>query len=354
MEDKISYVSSENNPIRRFEPKIIIQARSILDFGYVSLLNRRLLAMRNLLLEKTRLREFGILLLIVMLPFSTSTVCAEESFSPRSLQVEIFADGAVSIEYSLDMETTHASVDVALFGTPSDDIIVLNHRNEPLDYELTEIGIKIYTLGNYRVHILYDTKDLTDEIGGGIWIFLINSPINVTILLPTQSSVIPNMSPIRIETLKDKTVLTMPPGDLELVYTWTVTETIPLEVTVQLVPKTVNLGDSVAVSAAVRDDAGNAIEGATVTLTIGDLEVVLLSDQGNGNYQGTIDTTNIKEGTYDIVAIAGKEGYESAQTTESLIVESEPAEIPSMLYGGVAAIVVVVIAAVLYKFKMRP
>ena len=137
--------------------------------------------------------------------------------------------------------------------------------------------------------------------------------------------------------------------------TWTIVEMKPLEVTVELSPETVTPGEPVTASATVKDDAGNPIEGATVTATIGDLEVlILLSDQGNGNYQGTIDTSNLKEGTYDIVVTAQKEGYESAQTSKSLTVEAEPAEIPWMLYGGIAVVVIAIIVIILYKTKMKP
>lgn len=137
--------------------------------------------------------------------------------------------------------------------------------------------------------------------------------------------------------------------------TWTVVEMKPLEVTVELSPETVTPGEPVTASATVEDDAGNPIVGATVTATIGDLEVLLLlSDQGNGNYQGAIDTSNLKEGTYDIAVTAQKIGCQSAQTSTSLIVEAEPAETPWMLYGGTGAIVIVIIAVLIYKIKMKP
>ena len=64
------------------------------------------------------------------------------------------------------------------------------------------------------------------------------------------------------------------------------------------------------------------IEGATVTATIGDLEILfLLSDEGNGNYQVTIETSIVYEGTYEIVVTAEKEGYEPNQTSQMLIVK---------------------------------
>jgi len=470
-----------------------------------------------------RLVIFGLIIILAFPIFSM--VYARGPFSSRSLRIEIFADGVVSVDYSLDVDTTYTSVNVPLFGVPFGDIIVLNHLGEPLDYELTVGSLKIDSLGTYRVRIIYETKDLTDEIGGGVWTFHINSPINVTIVLPRDADIIPNKPPITIENIKDKTILVMPPGDLEILYAiivsapipvpvevpgapanalaydhssiiptkffkripagrptvlifknfllmvnssekvylnlnvgssvamkyfklilkhseslsldinvdvspppgiippagniniyvnitttsveatlgiyinetaletelgrdidvsrltwmywdetrwvpvpsridadgylivntthlsmWSIAKIIPLQVTAQLTPEIVTQGDAVVISATVKDDLGNLIEGATVTATVGD-ETINLSDIGNGKYQGTIETSNLKEGTCEIVITAQKVGFELAQTSQILTVK---AAVPWMLYGGIiAVIIIVIIAVVLYRFKGR-
>jgi len=436
--------------------------------------------------------------LLVILAFSTSTVVnAQKSFAPRSLKAEIFADGVVSIEYSLDVNTTYASINVPLFGTDFENIIVLNHLDEPLDFEMVAEGIKIYTLGTHRVRIIYETKDLTSNIGG-IWTFSIDSPINVEVALPRNADFISlNKPPISIETIENKTVLLMPYGHLEVVYaitaivpvplpeipgvpsgalaynhstiipidfpwrvpadtptvlmfknfllivnssegldlsltvgsgvamkyfllslkpseplslnmrvdvsppssvialdndvdiyvdmetettiqvkatlglyinetileaelgrdidvsrltwmywdgskwvpvpsridadgyliantthlsTWSIAEIIPLQVTAQLTPETVTQRDTVTISATVKDDAGNPIAGATVKAAISG-KIINLSDLGDGNYKGTFETTDLKEGNYDIVVTAQKDGYEQTQTSQTLTVK---------------------------------
>ena len=68
---------------------------------------------------------------------------------------------------------------------------------------------------------------------------------------------------------------------------------------------------TLTISAMVKDEIEASIEGATVTATIGDLEVLILfSDQGNGNYQAEIDTSIVGKGAHDIVVTAAKQGYE--------------------------------------------
>jgi len=94
-----------------------------------------------------------------------------------------------------------------------------------------------------------------------------------------------------------------------------------MQVIIELSSDTIARGDDVTISVVVKDDGGNPIEGATVTATIGDLEVLfLLSDQGNGNYQVVIDTSIVNEGTYEIVVTVEKEGYEPSQISQTLTV----------------------------------
>jgi hypothetical protein len=96
-----------------------------------------------------------------------------------------------------------------------------------------------------------------------------------------------------------------------------------MKLTVQLSANPIVRGDALIISATVTDDAESPIEDATVTATIGDLEILfLLQDRNLGNYQGTIDTSIVREGIYEIVITANKEGFESNQTSQTLIVNA--------------------------------
>ena len=98
-----------------------------------------------------------------------------------------------------------------------------------------------------------------------------------------------------------------------------------MQVIVELSSARVARGDDVTIFVVVKDDEGAPIEGATVTATIGDLEVLfILSDHGNGNYQGAIDTSIVNEGTYEIVVTVEKEGYEPSQILRTLTVIPPP------------------------------
>jgi len=96
-----------------------------------------------------------------------------------------------------------------------------------------------------------------------------------------------------------------------------------MQVIVELSFGIVARGDEVTIFVVVKGDGGNPIEGATVTATIGDLEVLfILSDHGDGNYQVAIGTSIVREGIYEIVVTVEKEGCEPSQTSQTLTVIS--------------------------------
>jgi len=107
---------------------------------------------------------------------------------------------------------------------------------------------------------------------------------------------------------------------------------IALQSTLQLSPNPVVQGENVTITSFVRDLRENPIEEATLTATIGDLEVLIqLSDQGDGEYTGAIDTSNYEEGTYEVVVTARKEGYIESQTSQNLTVNVIPLQVSLQL-----------------------
>jgi len=125
---------------------------------------------------------------------------------------------------------------------------------------------------------------------------------------------------------------------------WTVVEVVPLQITdAQLSEETVTQGDTVTISATVEDDANNPVAGATVTATVGDTTITL-TDLGNGNYQGTIDTSTLEPDVYTITITAEKDGYTPDTETLSLTVE---AVTPWTTYALIALVVAAIVIAVI-------
>ena len=122
-----------------------------------------------------------------------------------------------------------------------------------------------------------------------------------------------------------------------------------LAVTIELSSDTVISGETVTVSAQVKDLSGTRIEGATVLATIGP-RAVTLTDEGRGKYEGVLDTFDINAGDYLVTVTAEKDSSVSAPSTLPLTVQ---AGTPWLLYFGIAAMALVVSAVVWSAFKRR-
>lgn len=131
--------------------------------------------------------------------------------------------------------------------------------------------------------------------------------------------------------------------------TWTVVEITPLDVTGSLSKAEVTAGETVTVSATVKDEDGNPLEGANVQTAFGGT-TISLSDQGSGNYEGNIDTSDLTEGTYDIVVTADKDGYVSDQDSLILSVKQPTQWMNYALIGlAIAAVAIVVVIALVRR-----
>lgn len=93
------------------------------------------------------------------------------------------------------------------------------------------------------------------------------------------------------------------------------------QMTMELSSETVTRGDLMTVSSSIVDLAGNPIEGATVTVYIGD-KAVDLGDLGDGFYEVDIDTSDVIEGTYEITVSAHKEGLQPIEVFGTLRIET--------------------------------
>ena len=138
-------------------------------------------------------------------------------------------------------------------------------------------------------------------------------------------------------------------GSAETTHTLTV-EALQLQVDMQLSTDTATRGEVMTVSATITDVGGRPIGGAIVTVYIGDIALDL-AEIGDGSYQVTVETSNIKEGTYTVIVAAHKEGCESGQTSENLTVEAAPEEPPWAAYGAIAVAAVAIVAVALYLVK---
>jgi len=160
-----------------------------------------------------------ITLVLIILTASVPFVAGQETYTPLELSFIIYPDGYVAVDYSADVDPTKARVDVDLFGSLYQDMLIDDQDGLPLDYAFYDGGASIDTLGAALVFISYATTDLTSK-SGQIWSFMVTTPIDSAILLPVGSTIVSlSAVPTAMSDLDGNILLTMPPGITEVSYT---------------------------------------------------------------------------------------------------------------------------------------
>jgi len=158
-------------------------------------------------------------LLLLSMVISTPLVMGQEYYSPNDLSFTVYDDGYVVVDYTVDVDPTMVRVNVSLFGSLYQNLLILDQDLLPLDSTASGDGLTIDTLSAISASVWYETTDLTGK-AGQIWAFAVSTPITSTILLPEGSTIISLSDvPLEMGSLDGRVLLTMPLGDLEISYT---------------------------------------------------------------------------------------------------------------------------------------
>jgi len=158
---------------------------------------------------------------LILLSFIVSTPLAvgQEYYTPNELSFTVWDDGYAVVDYTVDVDPTMVRVNVSVFGSLYQNLLILDQDLLILDSTPTGDGLTIDTLGAISASIWYETTDLTGK-AGQIWTFAVSAPIISTILLPGGSNITYLSDlPLEIGSLDGSVLLTMPQGDLEISYT---------------------------------------------------------------------------------------------------------------------------------------
>jgi len=150
---------------------------------------------------------------------ATQAVVAQPSYTSRELVFTVYADGVVAVDYTADVDPTLARVNITLFGSLYQDLIVEDQDGLPLDFSAIDSGLIVDTLASTSVSFYYVTPDLTDK-SAQIWVFSVSTNISSSVLLPEGSTIVGiNVDPLTMSSLDGRPVLTMPAGEVEVTYT---------------------------------------------------------------------------------------------------------------------------------------
>ena len=159
--------------------------------------------------------KFKIFLLLVLI--SVPTIQAQE-YTPLGLEIMIYNDGTVRVDYKVEIDPTEVRVDVHLFGSHYEDVVIRNLDGLAISSTVTATGLLIDTIGSIGVNITYYTSDLTTKIGI-VWSFNVTTPIEAQVTLPAGATIFDVSDiPMKITTVDGRKSISLSPGDLSISY----------------------------------------------------------------------------------------------------------------------------------------
>jgi uncharacterized membrane protein len=138
------------------------------------------------------------LLLTVVLP-------AQSFGSLRTVDFTVYPDGTTHISQQSSADPTEPELKVPLFGKSIDNLVAQDEDGLLLSFDIDSKGATIQTFGASSVSIEYDSYDLVTK-KGKIWTFAIDSPVDYTVTMPEEATVVDIANPDNIDAINDKQI----------------------------------------------------------------------------------------------------------------------------------------------------
>jgi len=168
-----------------------------------------------------------LILLYFLICFVISPISAfsDSTYDPSSLELSVYSDGIVTVNYGLEVDILASNLSVPIFGDQYQNLIILDKDDSPLDYDFSQNELVIDSLGADFVNISYETYDITNR-DGKIWSLNINTLIETKLILPKNAVIISiNQIPANLGKIGERTVLTLSPGTIDISYVIDVSNT---------------------------------------------------------------------------------------------------------------------------------
>ena len=164
------------------------------------------------------MRLKAILTLLILFLSSTSHAIGQESITPTSLKLTIYPDGSVLVEYCVNSDPSEVKVDIPLFCTNCNNLIIKDEENNPLDYSENPLGVTVDSIGASKITLIYYSHDITNK-NGPLWDLNVSSPIETDIHLPKGSAIFDLSDlPLDMDIINDSQYVLLPPGEIYVSY----------------------------------------------------------------------------------------------------------------------------------------
>lgn len=185
---------------------------------------------RNLGVQVVRNLKYFIIFSLLSIIFIQ--VIFTQPYTPLKLSFRIYSTGLVEVNYVVELKSNETlTTEITLIGAPFIEdktayVIILDENGVPVPFNLTENKITADTLGVSLLNITYFTYDLTEK-KKALWRFEVFSPINFTVILPENTTIVGlSAVPIKIVTVNGKVVVVMPAGKQCIEYVPSLPKTI--------------------------------------------------------------------------------------------------------------------------------
>ena len=145
----------------------------------------------------------------------------------RSLDLAVYPDGTTHVTTEISADPLKPEFFVDLFGSAIDNFVAEDENGFLLSADINENNAVVTTLGASTISLNYDIHDLISK-EGRIWSFSINSPVEFSLLMPSNI-VIVGMStyPLNLQTIDEQSLLLLSSGPVEISYFFGVSEIPP-------------------------------------------------------------------------------------------------------------------------------
>jgi len=281
---------------------------------------------------------------------------AQQTYSIRDATLTVYKDGLVHVKISIDVNETTPLITMPLLSKNVKNILIYDENKISLNYEINNTNIIVYTLGATFTTIEYDTTELTSKTSG-LWTFTLNSPFQINIILPENSTIIYlNTPPTQISTVDGKIRISMPAGYCEISYEVAIPPPIDYTITLTQSSATIIQGESASSTISITLTSGVASQ---ITLSaIGQPQGVEISFNPPLGIPPFNSVMNIKvsqntpPGIYTITIIA-KGGGVTKTVPYTLIIREYRAPIITPITIIVAIGIIIIAAYLIWKYPIK-
>lgn len=130
----------------------------------------------------------------------------------------VYQDGTVAVNQTMTLADNVSVIYVPMFASQVGDILVLDQSGGPVNYQLSDSNMTVYSLGDTEIVVTYNTEMLTSK-NGSAWTISFTTSFNATVILPMGSTILSLSGlPISTSVQESSPVISVSPGSWSIGY----------------------------------------------------------------------------------------------------------------------------------------